>query len=94
MWLSRDANRELVITQEPGASNPVVRGLKPKVSGYEDEILMEEVFPVLNLKLQWTPGNQPFSASRILKFVEVLMKLMEHPQSSVRGPESRSPPGR
>ena len=55
---------------------------------------MEEVFPVLNLKLQWTQGNQPFSASRILKFVEVLMKLMEHPQSSVRGPESRSPPGR
>ncbi len=29
VWLSRDANRELVITQEPGASNPVVRGLKP-----------------------------------------------------------------
>ncbi len=28
-WLSRDANGELVITQEPGASNPVVRGLKP-----------------------------------------------------------------
>ena len=29
VWLSRDANGELVITQEPGASNPVVRGLKP-----------------------------------------------------------------
>ena len=29
VWLSRDANGELVITQEPGASNPVVRGLRP-----------------------------------------------------------------
>lgn len=29
VWLSRDANGELVITQESGASNPVVRGLKP-----------------------------------------------------------------
>ena len=29
VWLSRDADGSLVITQEPGASNPVVRGLKP-----------------------------------------------------------------
>ena len=29
VWLSRDADGLLVITQEPGASNPVVRGLKP-----------------------------------------------------------------
>ena len=29
VWLSRDAKGELVITQEPGAQNPVVRGLKP-----------------------------------------------------------------
>ena len=29
VWLSRDANGELVITQEPDASNPVARGLKP-----------------------------------------------------------------
>ena len=29
VWLSRDANGELVITQEPGACNPVVRGLRP-----------------------------------------------------------------
>ncbi len=29
VWLSRDANGSLVITQEAGASNPVVRGLKP-----------------------------------------------------------------
>lgn len=29
VWLSCDANGSLVITQEPGASNPIVRGLKP-----------------------------------------------------------------
>ena len=29
VWLSCDAQGELVITQEAGASNPVVRGLKP-----------------------------------------------------------------
>ena len=29
VWLSRDADGSLVITQEPGAQNPVVRGLKP-----------------------------------------------------------------
>ena len=29
VWLSRDADGSLVITQEPGASNPVVRGLRP-----------------------------------------------------------------
>ncbi len=29
VWLSRDADGSLVITQESGASNPVVRGLKP-----------------------------------------------------------------
>jgi len=29
VWLSRDADGSLVITQEPGAYNPVVRGLKP-----------------------------------------------------------------
>lgn len=29
VWLSADANGQLVITQEPGASNPVVNGLKP-----------------------------------------------------------------
>ena len=29
VWLSADANGQLVITQEPGASNPVVKGLKP-----------------------------------------------------------------
>ena len=29
VWLSRDAQGELVISQEAGASNPVVRGLKP-----------------------------------------------------------------
>lgn len=29
VWLSCDADGSLVITQEPGASNPVVRGLKP-----------------------------------------------------------------
>jgi len=29
VWLSCDANGSLVITQEAGASNPVVRGLKP-----------------------------------------------------------------
>ena len=29
VWLSRDADGSLVITQEPGASYPVVRGLKP-----------------------------------------------------------------
>ena len=29
VWLSRDSDGSLVITQEPGASNPVVRGLKP-----------------------------------------------------------------
>ena len=29
VWLSSDANGQLVITQEPGASNPVVKGLKP-----------------------------------------------------------------
>ena len=29
VWLSCDAQGELVISQEPGASNPVVRGLKP-----------------------------------------------------------------
>ena len=29
VWLSADANGSLVITQEQGASNPVVKGLKP-----------------------------------------------------------------
>ena len=29
VWLSADADGSLVITQEPGASNPVVRSLKP-----------------------------------------------------------------
>ena len=29
VWLSADANGQLVITQEPGASNPIARGLKP-----------------------------------------------------------------
>ena len=29
VWLSADANGELVITQEPGAQNPVTKGLKP-----------------------------------------------------------------
>ena len=29
VWLSADADGNLVITQEPGASNPVQRGLKP-----------------------------------------------------------------
>ncbi len=29
VWLSADTNGQLVITQEPGASNPVVKGLKP-----------------------------------------------------------------
>ena len=29
VWLSADADGNLVITQEPGASNPVVKGLKP-----------------------------------------------------------------
>ena len=29
VWLSADANGNLVITQEQGASNPVVKGLKP-----------------------------------------------------------------
>ena len=29
VWLSADANGQLYITQEPGASNPVVKGLKP-----------------------------------------------------------------
>lgn len=29
VWLSADENSQLVITQEPGASNPVVKGLKP-----------------------------------------------------------------
>jgi len=29
VWLSADAQGQLVITQEPGASNPVLRGLKP-----------------------------------------------------------------
>ena len=29
VWLSADADGNLVITQEQGASNPVVRGLKP-----------------------------------------------------------------
>ena len=29
VWLSADAEGNLVITQEPGASNPVVKGLKP-----------------------------------------------------------------
>ena len=29
VWLSADADGSLVITQEPGASNPVVKGLKP-----------------------------------------------------------------
>ena len=29
VWLSADANGQIVITQEPGASNPVVKGLKP-----------------------------------------------------------------
>ena len=29
VWLSADANGQLVITQEPGASNPVVKGLNP-----------------------------------------------------------------
>ena len=29
VWLSADTDGTLVITQEPGASNPVVRGLKP-----------------------------------------------------------------
>ena len=29
VWLSADATGELVITQEPGAGNPVTRGLKP-----------------------------------------------------------------
>ena len=29
VWLSADADGSLVITQEPGASNPAVRGLKP-----------------------------------------------------------------
>ena len=29
VWLSADGNGQLVITQEPGASNPVVKGLKP-----------------------------------------------------------------
>ena len=29
VWLSRDANGELVITQEPGAENPITEGLKP-----------------------------------------------------------------
>ena len=29
VWLSADADGELVITQEQGASNPVVKGLKP-----------------------------------------------------------------
>lgn len=29
VWLSRDADGSLVITQESGASNPVVRGLRP-----------------------------------------------------------------
>ena len=29
VWLSADADGNLVITQEPGASNPVVKGLRP-----------------------------------------------------------------
>ena len=29
VWLSSDSDRSLVITQEPGAGNPVTRGLKP-----------------------------------------------------------------
>ena len=29
VWLSADGNGQLVITQELGASNPVVKGLKP-----------------------------------------------------------------
>jgi Fe-Mn family superoxide dismutase len=29
VWLSADADGNLVITQEQGASNPVVKGLKP-----------------------------------------------------------------
>ena len=29
VWLSADADGKLVITQEPGASNPVVHGLRP-----------------------------------------------------------------
>lgn len=29
VWLSKDADGKLVITQEAGASNPVVKGLKP-----------------------------------------------------------------
>ena len=29
VWLSADAEGNLVITQEPGASNPVVKGLRP-----------------------------------------------------------------
>ena len=29
VWLSADADGSLVITREPGASNPVVKGLKP-----------------------------------------------------------------
>ena len=29
VWLSEDKDGSLVITQEPGASNPVVKGLKP-----------------------------------------------------------------
>ncbi len=29
VWLSAEANGSLVITQEQGASNPVVKGLKP-----------------------------------------------------------------
>lgn len=29
VWLSADKDGSLVITQEPGASNPVVKGLKP-----------------------------------------------------------------
>ena len=29
VWLSADADGSLVISQEPGASNPVVKGLKP-----------------------------------------------------------------
>lgn len=41
---------------------------------------MGEVFSVLNLQFQWTQGNQPFSASGMLKFVGVLMKLEEHPR--------------
>ena len=29
VWLSADADGNLIITQEPGASNPVMKGLKP-----------------------------------------------------------------